>query len=85
MQGLTWLLLPLAVLGGWSAATWMRNRQTVAAAADMAQASLSTGSRSHLLHVSRGTCASMHIVLPARDDGQDVRVSWSTRLQGCRR
>ena len=35
----------------------------------MAQASLSTGSRSHLLHASR-------------DDGQDVRVSWSTGMCG---
>jgi hypothetical protein len=33
----------------------------------MAQASLSTGSRSHLLHVSR-------------DDGQEVRVPWSTGI-----
>ena len=35
----------------------------------MAQASLSTGSRSHLLHASR-------------DDGQDVRVSWSAGMCG---
>jgi len=29
----------------------------------MAQASLSSGSRSHLLHASRGTCTSMYIAL----------------------
>ena len=34
----------------------------------MAQASLSTGSRSHLL------------LPPPRDDGQEVRVPWSTRM-----
>jgi lipopolysaccharide biosynthesis regulator YciM len=37
MQGLTWLLLPVAALGGWSAATWMRNRQTVTASAVLSQ------------------------------------------------
>jgi len=32
-------------------------------ASGMAQASLSTASRSHLLHASRGTCPSLYIVL----------------------
>ena len=29
MQDLTWLLLPFAALGGWSAAIWVRTRQTI--------------------------------------------------------
>jgi lipopolysaccharide biosynthesis regulator YciM len=37
MQGLTWLLLPIAALGGWSAATWVRDRQTVVASAALSQ------------------------------------------------
>ena len=37
MQGLTWFLLPIAALGGWSAATWMRSRQTVVASAVLSQ------------------------------------------------
>ena len=41
MQDLTWLLLPVAVLGGWSAAIWMRNRQTVAPATALSRDYLS--------------------------------------------
>ena len=37
MQGRTWLRLPLAALGGWSAATWMCNRQTVVTSAALSQ------------------------------------------------
>lgn len=38
MQDLTWLLLPIAALGGWSAAAaWMRNRQAVVPSAALGQ------------------------------------------------
>lgn len=37
MQGLTWLLLPIAVFGGWFAASWMHNRQTVVPSAALSQ------------------------------------------------